>query len=397
LKILATLTAYLPFMAGVQIHAHNIFCRLQDRGHAVRVLTQWDRNRTDWLLGSTLFSPRGEKEYEIEGVPIRRFAFGWGDRIRMAPFVLSFYGAQGLSIPAIARAYLRKFRTEGHDWDIVFNSRVGRENIAWASHRYARELGKPFVFTPYHHPRWVGYPYTHYCELYRRADHLIAMTETEKATLVSLGARPEVISVTGTGPVVSDRTDPAGFRAKLGIPSDVPIVLFLGQKLRYKGYRELHAAIPEVLRRFPETRFVFAGPSSPDSRAFFARVAHPQVHEVDYLDLESKSSALKACDILCLPSSQESFGGVYTEAWSFGKPVVGCAIPAVAEVVTDGVDGLLGDQRPDAIAERLLHYLGHPEVARRHGEAGARKAREKYSWDILTEKTILALRKAAAR
>ena len=69
MKILATLTAYLPFMAGVQIHAHNIFRRLQDRGHAVRVLTQLDRNRTDWLLGSTLFSPRGEKEYEIEGVP----------------------------------------------------------------------------------------------------------------------------------------------------------------------------------------------------------------------------------------------------------------------------------------------------------------------------------------
>jgi hypothetical protein len=34
-------------------------------------------------------------------------------------------------------------------------------------------------------------------------------------------------------------------------------------------------------------------------------------------------------------------GGVYTEAWSFCKPVIGCPIPAVSELIVEGVDGCL--------------------------------------------------------
>jgi glycosyltransferase involved in cell wall biosynthesis len=88
-----------------------------------------------------------------------------------------------------------------------------------------------------------------------------------------------------------------------------------------------------------------------------------------------------------VPSSQESFGGVYTEAWNFAKPVIGCSIPAVAEVIADGVDGLLVNQEAGAIADRICYLLLNPSVAQAMGEAGKCKVESRYSWDYLAQLT----------
>ncbi len=89
-----------------------------------------------------------------------------------------------------------------------------------------------------------------------------------------------------------------------------------------------------------------------------------------------------------MPSSQESFGGVYTEAWSFSKPVIGCNIPAVAEVVSDGQDGYLVEQSAAEVGDRITHLLSHPEQAMALGQAGYHKVSERYSWPRLGQKTL---------
>ncbi|MEN9240065.1 MAG: glycosyltransferase family 4 protein, partial [Thermostichales cyanobacterium SZTDM-1c_bins_54] len=99
---------------------------------------------------------------------------------------------------------------------------------------------------------------------------------------------------------------------------------------------------------------------------------------------------LLACDLLCVPSVQESFGGVYTEAWSFGKPVIGCPIPAVAAVIADQKDGILVNQDPEAIAQGIIRILRDPEWARELGRRGFEKVKSRYGWEQLAEKTLAA-------
>ena len=53
MNILHTLTAYPPSTGGAQLHHHELIKTLIDH-HNVQVLTYWDQNRTDWLLGTTL-------------------------------------------------------------------------------------------------------------------------------------------------------------------------------------------------------------------------------------------------------------------------------------------------------------------------------------------------------
>ena len=53
MNLLYVLTAYPPSTGGAQLHTHLLAQQLLG-GHSVQVITLWDENRTDWLLGTTL-------------------------------------------------------------------------------------------------------------------------------------------------------------------------------------------------------------------------------------------------------------------------------------------------------------------------------------------------------
>ncbi len=182
---------------------------------------------------------------------------------------------------------------------------------------------------------------------------------------------------------------PERFRRKYEL-IDKAFVLFLGQKYEYKGVRALLEATRFVWNRCPSTFFVFIGPRTSYSKALFSEATDKRIIELDTVDLQTKTDALAACTLLCVPSTQESFGGVYTEAWSFAKPVIGCNIPAVSEVIDDGVNGLLSSQEPQALAEKIIQVINDESFANQLGQAGRLKVKERYTWDKIANLTLNA-------
>jgi glycosyltransferase involved in cell wall biosynthesis len=240
---------------------------------------------------------------------------------------------------------------------------------------------------PLHHPCWDGPGYAGYDAIYREADAVIAMTEHEARTLVERkGVRPDRIHVTGAAPVLAEQFSVERFRRTYGIHG--PYVLFLGRHVRHKGFEALIRAAPKVWRRFPEAMFVFVGPRTPRSWAAWARARDKRLRSTGAVNEQTKAAALAGCELLCVPSTQESFGIVYCEAWAFGKPVVGGRIGPVASVVDDGRDGLLSSQDPHELAEKICWLLGQPALAAAMGERGRRKVAERYTWPRLAQKTL---------
>lgn len=382
MRLLCTITAYPPSTGGAQAHLHGLVTHMTQA--RAEVVSFWDRNRSDWLMGTTLRAPAHALDYSVDGVPVHTLGTSNWARVAALPPVVAYYGATGWAADRLAAPLTSQLAPRVEAADVVHCVRVGREPLALASAAAARRADRPFVFTPLHHPRWGGRRHRVYIRLYRRADRLIALTEAEKRTLVELGARPDTVSVTGTGPVVADSADADAFRTRFGI--DGPIVLFLGQHFRYKGFRSVLDAAPAVWRRAPDTTFVFAGPAVGRSEDGF-RHRDARIRRLGPVDLQTKTDALAACDVLCVPSTQESFGGVFTEAWTFGRPVVGGDVPAVREVIDDGCDGFVVAQQPAAVAERLLWLVEHPAEARRMGAAGRRKVAERFSWSALARAT----------
>ena len=287
MNVLSTITSYPPALGGAQQHFHEVALRLQ-RTEELRVIRQWDRNRQDWLLGSTVFAPRVQP-VAVEGIITRGLNFSLLDRMLMTPVLPWFYGAPQIFTPWVSHFFLKRIREIEFRPDLIHHGRVGRENLGLASAKRARELEIPFVLTPFHHPRWVGWRYRQWLDLYRRADHVFALTEAESKTLVSLGVCSDRVTVVGHGPTVLATANAARFRKRHGLGSH-PVVLFLGQKYLYKGFTQIRDSAAVVWKEFPETRFVFVGPRTQESTRVFAHgLRDSRIVEMDSVSLEEKS------------------------------------------------------------------------------------------------------------
>jgi len=391
-NILCTITSYPPAIGGAQSHTHELMRRLALR-HSVRVAAFWDQNRTDWLLGTTLNAPVAARAYTVDGIPVQQLTWSQRERRRLLPWVFAYYAAKKQAIAAISAQLLPKLEALAPDCDLVYHARIGREPLSMASLALARRRQAPFVFVPYHHPRWVGWNYRQYLELYRQADAVMALTASERETLIQLGVRPARIFVTGNAPVLA-KAPVAGAFARRYAPSPAapgPLILFLAQKYRYKGLDATLAAAPLVWRQHPEAWFAFVGPRTSFSERLFRRIHDPRIVEIGAVSLQEKTDALADCTVLCVPSSQESFGGVFTEAWALRKPVIGGPAPAVREVITDGSDGFVAAQDPAQIADFLNVLLAQPTLAARLGQAGFAKVQAHFTWEALAAKTERAM------
>lgn len=389
MNIVFTITAYPPSTGGAQLHTHMLAQYIQNQ-HPVNVITIWDNNRTDWLLGITLRAPSTHKTYVIDQIPVQQLGIPLREKIRFLPYVALYYPWMSYSLPQLAKRYAEQLSDYTSQADIIHNIRTGREVLSYASFNVARKRDIPFVFTPIHHPRWVGWRYRAYIQLYRMADLLFALTDAEKQILISFDIPEEKITVIGIGPVLAEQANSEEFFEMSNI--DGPFVLFLGQNYSYKGYRQMLQAAPMVWKKVPNAHFVFIGPPVGQSEQVYNEMKDRRIHRLGKVDLQQKTNALAACTLLCVPSTQESFGGVYTEAWSFAKPVIGCNIPAVSEVITDGVDGYLVLQEPKEIADRICHLLLNPSQAESMGNAGKQKVEEKYTWEKISQRVQNAYR-----
>jgi glycosyltransferase involved in cell wall biosynthesis len=387
MNILYTITAYPPSIGGAQLLAHNLAKKMSQK-NTVQVISLWDRFRTDWLLGTTLFAENDDKKYVVDKVPVHRLGFSFREKNRLLIPVLYYYLSMKKAITQISPPIETKISHYVNKVDVINNFRIGREPISYASFHAARKAGKPFFFTPVHHPAWKGWRYQAYIDLYRMADGIIALTEAEKKVLSSFGVDERNIFVTGMGPILSCEWETNKIQKDHHIEG--PTVLFLGQHYFYKGFSHLLEAAQLVWKEIPEAHFVFMGPGQKKMERIFNRYNDRRIHKLGQVDLVTKTSALAACSLLCVPSTQESFGGVYTEAWSFGKPVIGCNIPAVAEVIEDGINGFLVNQNSSDIANKIIELLKDPSAADHMGMAGKRKVETRYNWDKIAELTSSA-------
>ncbi len=371
-----TTTAYPPSIGGVQGYLADL-CRHLERYEA-DVVSMWLEHRTDWLLGSTLrLGPVGR--YESPGV--RRLGWSTAARLRMAPWVFGYYFMVPVAARRIAGAMVPELDAmldPGHA--LIHNHRIGREFLALASLAVARRRGLPFVLTPYHHPRWRGWRYSAWIEVYRAADAVLTLTAAEAKDLAGLGVDPARVHVVGGAADDPLDGDAARFRMKLH-GSTRPMVLFLGQLYEYKGVARLLEAAESMHARGIEFDLVFVGPETDYSRSLFSGRRPAWVHVLGAVDNQTKWDAIEAATVVCVPSAQESFGRVYVEAWARGKPVIGGRIPPVMEVVTEGQNGLLVDPASASeIGMALERLLTDESLALRLGEGGRQERDRRFTW-----------------
>jgi L-malate glycosyltransferase len=165
-----------------------------------------------------------------------------------------------------------------------------------------------------------------------------------------------------------------------------PLVVLVGNMHSdVKGHPWLIAAAPAVIREFPQTRFVFVGDGAmrPDLEK---QTADMGIRD-NFLFLGRRSDVpdiLASCDIAILPSRAEGLPNAVLEYMAAGLPTIASRVGGNAELLEEGVTGLLvAAEDSAAISEALLRLLRDTDFARRIAASGRRVAIENYSFDRL--------------
>lgn len=110
---------------------------------------------------------------------------------------------------------------------------------------------------------------------------------------------------------------------------------------------------------------------------------------------EKVRAELEAAHMFALASLHEPLGVVIMEAMAIEAPVVVTGAGGVAELVDDGVDGLLVEPRqPEQLAEAMLKLCRQPDLARQFSVAGRRKIQAAFHSGVSAETMRRCLEKS---
>jgi glycogen(starch) synthase len=202
--------------------------------------------------------------------------------------------------------------------------------------------------------------------VYRRADRLVVLSEAFAAVLrESFGVSPDRIRVVPGG-VDCGRFDLGvsrhDARARLGWPTDRPIVLTVRRLVRRMGLEDLVDAAERLRGRVPDALVLIAG-TGPLRDELAAQVAArgltDQVRLLGFLADADLPLAYRAADVSVVPSiALEGFGLTAAESLAAGTPVLVTRVGGLPEVVGALSDRLILPPRsPPALAAALGDLL----------------------------------------
>jgi glycosyltransferase involved in cell wall biosynthesis len=402
MKILHLVHAYHPAVGGSEYLVQQVSEYLaNDCGDDVTVFTTFAYNSALFTGRKTGAMPKSREKEVINNVKIRRFPVinRWAKFLYIAQHIFYRFRLPGNGF--WRRLYYgplapkMKKAAADFDADVIVSAPFPLNHMQYGFKNKVPVILVGCMHTVdkhgFHNP-WI-------LKAIRKADGYIALTPHEKEFLVEQWGIDENrtrIEVIGVG--IDTRhpsASPNSTREQIGIGSREPLIVFFGQHGLHKGINILIRAMSRVWEKFPDTRLIIAGGTTPFTGSFkkLARSVEmgsgqqDRIHFLDNVDEKRKYEIIEACDIFASPSGYESFGITILEAWMKRKPVVACNIEATRNLVRDGETGFLVEYNNHTqLAETLVRLIENPDLRKKAGENGHRKLKENYTREIIGKK-----------
>ena len=221
-------------------------------------------------------------------------------------------------------------------------------------------------------------------------------------------------------------------REALGVSPDQVMILTVGGDAASKGAQEVMQALAIIDTKAPDWKYVckvWPQPRTLEQNLLDLQLATALGIEKNVVYTTNKVSRnfmpylMAACDIYAAPSRLEGFGMIQIEAGACGKPVVGINAMAMLETLVNGETAFLAnvaqeivirettvgeesgyedkhrvvfknprtaDYRASVhdIARYLLELMQNEQLRLRMGEAGRKRAVEKYDYRVVAKRFI---------
>ncbi|GMV37162.1 MAG: glycosyl transferase [Fimbriimonadales bacterium] len=336
--------SYLPVLNGVSVSVHTLVAGLRERGHRV------------WVFAPA-FPGHGDADADVVRFPSVLTPWAKNYPLARPPF----------------RATLRQFR----ELPIEIVHTHTPFTVGFCGLRWAESAGLPILSTyhtlydryvhyvPFLTRRYVAYKVAkHTRYYYGRVTRVITPSRAAAEVLRHHGVTTP-IEIIRTGIPTAEPVPKADARARLGIPRDETMLLYVGRLAIEKNL----GLLLECLRRWRITvpncrlRLVGDGPGRP---ALESRAAELGVRE--RLTVHGQAGHdevlvyMAAADLFVFPSTSETQGLVIGEAQSMGLPAVAVRGGGAPETIEHGVDGMVVADDPQEFAQAVEAILCNPAL-----------------------------------
>ncbi len=147
---------------------------------------------------------------------------------------------------------------------------------------------------------------------------------------------------------------------KKDVAHDPDSILFFGRLSYYKGIDLLLEAIPKVLEKYPDQKFVIAGKPMYGytvDETILNRYKDNILVITRYLSIEELVEYIGNARFIVCPYRDATQSGVVMTALAAGKMVLATNVGSFSEYIKDGENGLLADPDATAIANKILEAL----------------------------------------
>jgi glycosyltransferase involved in cell wall biosynthesis len=165
-------------------------------------------------------------------------------------------------------------------------------------------------------------------------------------------------------------------------------LLYVGTWLDRKGVHYLADAFGTLADKFPEITITVAGclAAEREVKAYFTPQLADKIRVLPFVQRGEMPAIYMAHDMFVFPSLVEGMPLTLLEAMATGMPVVTTNTCGMADVIDDGVNGLLvSPANANELATAIEQLLGSSDLRRQLGLAGQQTVRS-YTWDRVTQK-----------
>lgn len=176
--------------------------------------------------------------------------------------------------------------------------------------------------------------------------------------------------------------------------TDLPInFLFIGRMLKEKGIHDFIAAAKMVKQIYSEVQFTVLGAIDSSNPGALQQSELDRLVSLNIINypgqVDNVQKWIGDSHVFILPSYREGVPRSTQEAMAIGRAVITTDVPGCRETVIDGVNGFLVEKwNSQALGEKMIYFIEHPEEIEKMGHESYKMAQEKFDANEVNERLL---------
>jgi len=288
--------------------------------------------------------------------------------------------------PFFKRNIIKKLKKENWEWIICGPTPTSTIYYGWLMKKWTNSK---LIVIPCMHTEDKLHTATHSISLIKKASLVLTLTKNEDRFLISKDVNKNKILTIGVG------VDDYLLQSPKQAYSEKDYILYIGQEGAHKNIPLLINAMKKIWNKGYNNKLIIAGARttiSPQIDQIISQLNHKyksKIVRINNFTDQQKTSLLDNCLVMVNPSSYESFGIVFIEAWARKKPVIGANIPAVRDLISDTQDGFLfKNKNVNSLTNKLIKIIENESDTLKMAVNGYEKVIKKYKWSNIIKNII---------